>query len=91
MTAQENQATGLEFSPGDSDVDYPPPDALFKALASGKRRRLLAALPSWLWCVCEVVAKGRGTDDGAPLCGGYVECRWEGSVADEGSVRELGS
>jgi len=46
MTAQENRATGLEFPSGDSDIDYPPPDELFKALASSKRRRLLAALPA---------------------------------------------
>jgi DNA-binding transcriptional ArsR family regulator len=46
MTAQENQATGLEFSPSESELDYPPPDELFKALASSKRRRLLAALPA---------------------------------------------
>ena len=46
MPAPENQATGLEFDTGDSDTDYPPPDDLFKALASDTRRRLLASLPA---------------------------------------------
>jgi len=46
MTAQDDQATGLELPAGDSDIDYPPPDDIFKALASSKRRRLLAALPA---------------------------------------------
>ncbi|MDS0282009.1 winged helix-turn-helix domain-containing protein [Haloarcula onubensis] len=46
MTARENDATGLEFDTGDGDIDYPPPDDLFKALASDTRRRLLAALPA---------------------------------------------
>ncbi|MBX0287151.1 ArsR/SmtB family transcription factor [Haloarcula salinisoli] len=46
MTAPENQLTGLDFSASSSDVDYPPLDELFKALASSKRRRLLAALPA---------------------------------------------
>lgn len=44
MTA-ENQSTGLDILSGDSDIEYPPPDDLFKALASSERRRLLAALP----------------------------------------------
>ncbi|MFC6756981.1 MULTISPECIES: ArsR/SmtB family transcription factor [Haloarcula] len=46
MTAKENQATELDFSASSSDVDYPPPDDLFRALASSERRRLLAALPA---------------------------------------------
>lgn len=46
MTAQENPTAGLDFTGGSSDVEYPPPDDLFKALASSKRRRLLAALPA---------------------------------------------
>lgn len=46
MTAPENKATGLEFSAGDTDIDYPHPDDVFKALASSKRRRVLAALPT---------------------------------------------
>jgi len=46
MTAHENETTGLEFPASASEVDYPPPDGVFKALASSKRRRLLAALPS---------------------------------------------
>jgi len=43
MTSRENQATEMEFPA--SDIDYPSPDELFKALANSKRRRLLAALP----------------------------------------------
>jgi len=46
MTAQENETTGLEFPASTSEIDYPPPDDLFKALASSKRRHLLAALPA---------------------------------------------
>jgi len=46
MTAQENQTMELDFTASGSDVDYPPPDDLFKALASSKRRRLLASLPA---------------------------------------------
>jgi len=46
MTAQENQSTRLDIAATGGDTDYPPPDDLFKALASGKRRRLLAALPA---------------------------------------------
>jgi len=46
MTPQDNQATGLEFYADEEDIDYPPPDDLFSALASSKRRRLLAALPA---------------------------------------------
>jgi len=46
MTAQENRATELDFTASSSDVDYPPPDDLFTALASSKRRRLLAVLPT---------------------------------------------
>lgn len=46
MTSPENQTSGLEFAPGDSDIDYPPPDDLFEALVNSKRRRLLAAIPA---------------------------------------------
>ena len=45
MTSHEHQASELEFPASGSDIDYPPPDELFKALANSKRRRLLAALP----------------------------------------------
>jgi len=42
----EDQLTGLDHRPGDSDLDYPPPDDLFRALANSKRRRLLTAVPT---------------------------------------------
>jgi DNA-binding transcriptional ArsR family regulator len=45
MTPPQDQSTRLDFDAVDSDVDYPPPDDLFKALASRKRRHILAALP----------------------------------------------
>ncbi|WP_262179650.1 helix-turn-helix domain-containing protein [Haloarcula laminariae] len=46
MTAPENQAAWLDCFAGEPDIDYPPPDDLFRALANRKRRRLLAALPA---------------------------------------------
>jgi len=46
MTSRESQSTGLEFEVSDGDSSFPPPNDLFKALASSKRRRLLSVLPA---------------------------------------------
>lgn len=46
MPASDDQSAGLDFQHVDGDADIPPPDDLFRALASSTRRRLLSVLAS---------------------------------------------
>jgi DNA-binding transcriptional ArsR family regulator len=46
MTASDDETADLDFRQADSDADVPPPDDLFRALASSERRRLLSVLSS---------------------------------------------
>jgi len=44
MSPFEDGSETLEFDPQSFDGELPPPDTLFRALANGKRRRLLTVL-----------------------------------------------